>query len=158
MVRVLVLVLAAGLAGCASTRLATEPVEAHHDGEHGHSHHVTLFLGNTRAHGEDGFTVGADYEYRLSRLAGIGAFVDRAEGHHDTTIVGPALFVHPYGHWRLLVAPAVENEGSENQFLLRAGLAYEFEVGEWTIAPTLNVDFVDGEESSVFGLSIGHGF
>ncbi len=58
-----------------------------------------------------------------------------------------------------MIAPGVEDaEGHDREFLVRAGLAYDFEFGSLTIAPTLNVDFVDDEEIFVFGVTLGRGF
>jgi hypothetical protein len=37
-------------------------------------------------------------------------------------------------------------------------VAYEFEIGRWSITPEFNVDFVEGEEALVYGLSFGYGF
>jgi hypothetical protein len=37
-------------------------------------------------------------------------------------------------------------------------LGYEFETGRWTLTPGTFVDFVDGEETYVYGLCIGRGF
>jgi hypothetical protein len=37
-------------------------------------------------------------------------------------------------------------------------VAYEFEVGRWSLTPEFNIDFVDGEEAQVYGVSLGFGF
>ena len=47
---------------------------------------------------------------------------------------------------------------SNTEFLVRLGVAYEFEIGRWSITPEFNVDFVDDEESTAFGISFGYGF
>jgi hypothetical protein len=53
----------------------------------------------------------------------------------------------------------LEHREGETEFLFRAGVAYEFELSErWAVIPEVNVDFVDGEEAFVFGLSFGFGF
>jgi hypothetical protein len=59
---------------------------------------------------------------------------------------------------RFVLAPGLEHRDDENEFLFRAGVAYEFEIGRWSIAPEFNVDFVDGEKAYVYGLSFGWGF
>ncbi len=132
--------------------------DADHEEEHGHRHHVGLFLGNTHAGGEDKFTVGVDYEYRLTPIFGVGGLVDHASGDHDATIVGGALFVHPWGNSRVLLAPGIEHAHGHNEFLVRVGVSYDFHIGRLTVSPTLNVDFVDGEENTVYGLTFGYGF
>jgi len=131
---------------------------ADHEEEHAHRHHVALFLGNTRAEGEDKPTVGVDYEYRLTRAFGVGGLVDHARGDHNATIVGGALFVHPWGDWRLLLAPGIEHAAGHNEFLVRSGVSHDFHLGRLTVSPTLNVDFVAGEVSEVCGVSVGYGF
>ena len=68
--------------------------------------------------------------------------------------MGLPLFIHLDKDFRFLVAPWLEHKDSENEFLFRTGLAYEFEFGSWAISPEFNVDFVDGEEALVYGLSL----
>jgi len=149
-------ILALALSLSALRTRAGEAEGEHEGGEH--RHHVGLFLGNTYLEGENGATVGLDYEYRLSPLFGIGATLEYAGGDHDATIGATSLYLHPLGHWRLQVGPGVEREHGENEFLIRTGISYEFEFDRWTLAPTVNVDFVDSEESWVFGLAVGHKF
>jgi hypothetical protein len=99
-----------------------------------------------------------DYEYRLSPDFGVGALVDHAWGHPDATVAAAAVFVHPWRGLRLLAAPGIEYSHGEGEFLIRVGAAYEFHRGSWTVAPTVNVDFVDGDEALVYGLTFGYGF
>ena len=42
--------------------------------------------------------------------------------------------------------------------VIRIGATYDFEVRDFTIAPVLNLDFVDGEGIWVYGVNIGKGF
>jgi len=57
------------------------------------------------------------------------------------------------------VAPGFEKKSEHGaEFLIRAGVMYDFEVGRFTIAPAFNIDFVDDEEVLVYGLNIGRGF
>ena len=52
-----------------------------------------------------------------------------------------------------------EEKETEQSFLTRAGIAYEYEVGRWSITPELNVDFIEGgHHVLVYGVSIGCGF
>ena len=79
------------------------------------------------------------------------------------TILDPpcSFFLHPYKGWRFLVAPGIDihDEDGDNNFLFRAGAAYELEIAEsWSITPEFNVDFVDGDEVLVYGLSFGYEF
>jgi hypothetical protein len=144
--------------------LVTMPLEIpasgneHGDHEEFHPHRLELSLGNTHEHGEDGFTVGLKYEYRLQELFGIGAFWEYAAGHFDKWNAALPIFIHPYRGLRFVLAPGLEHRDDENEFLFRTGVAYEFEIGRWSITPEFNVDFVDGEEAYVYGLSFGWGF
>ena len=56
------------------------------------------------------------------------------------------------------MAPGIEHEDGANEFLVRLGNSYEFEMGSWTLAPELSFDFVDGDVKTVFGLNFGIGF
>jgi hypothetical protein len=138
--------------------LAEEAEHSEKGGVHDHRHHLALFLGATHTDEEDEFSIGIDYEYRLKPILGVGGLVEYTGGVLETTVVAAALFIHPYDEWRLVLAPGFENEGSDNEFLFRAGVSYQFPVGKWTISPEFNVDFVDGEENLVYGLSFGWGF
>ena len=119
---------------------------------------MELFLGNTHDEGEDAFSVGVTYEYRFRKLIGLGALWEYADGDFDKWIAGVPFFLHPYKGLRFEVAPGVEHAESDNEFLVRLGVGYEFEIGRWSITPEFNMDFVDGEESIVYGISFGYGF
>ena len=124
-------------------------------------HGIELFLGNAHDDGEDGFTVGLGYEYRLNQLFGIGGFMEFTGGDLKEWILAPAFVLHPYKGWRFLVAAGVDvsRHDRDNEFLFRVGAGYEFEIGEkWAITPEFNVDFVDNSEVFVYGLSFGYKF
>ena len=69
-----------------------------------------------------------------------------------------ATFVHFGKKLRLQVAPGIEREHGHNEFSVRAGLAYQFRLKRVSVSPAFNVDFVDGEEITVYGISVGWGF
>ncbi len=133
--------------------VSAESEHEHHEGNYHQGHFGELFLGNTHEDGEDGFSFGLIYEYRWNELFGVGGFWEYAAGDFDKWSVGLPLFIHPYKGFRFVVAPGLDHKDSENEFLFRTGIAYEFEFGSWAIAPEFNVDFVDGEEALVYGLS-----
>jgi hypothetical protein len=151
---------------------ADEAEHSHEEKTHPpyHTHHAALFLGGTHAdveieteggireEGEDAFTVGLDYEYRFSQLFGVGGLVEYAGGELETTSAMAGLFIHPIGGLKLFLAPGVEHEGDENEFLFRAGVHYNFLFGNFVVTPVLAVDFVDGEENLVYGVSFGYGW
>ena len=50
--------------------------------------HAGLRLGNTQEDHKNGFSIGADYEYRLTNLVGLGGiaeYVGWNRGHYDET-------------------------------------------------------------------------
>ena len=48
---------------------------------------------------------------------------------------------------------------TEQSWLLRAGVAYEVELGRWSLTPEFNIDFVEGgHQTLVYGISLGCGF
>jgi hypothetical protein len=130
--------------------------EEHH-GEGG-SHHLSLFLGSTYKHEESSFTVGGDYEYRANKLFGVGALLDYAGGPARDTIFGVPVFAHVTEQFKGLVAPGIEIHDGETEFLLRFGAMYDFEVGEYTVAPALNFDFTKGHDAIVWGANFGRHF
>jgi hypothetical protein len=138
------------------------------NGEHEQAHHYHLntaevFIGGTYEDGEhgseNGFSIGLVYERRLNNIFGTGAFYEYTAGDFDKWSIGVPLFIHPYKGWRFALAPGLEHRDSDDEFLFRTGVGYEFELSErWVIIPEFNVDFVDSEESYVFGVSFGFGF
>jgi hypothetical protein len=69
------------------------------------------------------------------------------------------LFIHPYKGFRFALAPGLEHRHGDDEFLFRTGVGYEFILSErWIMMPEFNVDFVDGQEAFVFGLTLGYGF
>jgi hypothetical protein len=153
--------------------------EAGGHGEHEfHRHHFVVFLGitegevekeaeaSTRSGGEavevedeSAFTVGLEYEYRLNRRWGVGALVDFAGKDTRTGVVAIPAVLHVGADWKMYAGPGFEkNKEHDAEFLVRVGVLYDFHVGRFTIAPAINVDFVDDEEILVYGLNIGRGF
>jgi len=136
--------------------VASESEHGEHEESHRHRHRLELFIGNTHEEGEDNFTSGLIYEYRLKQILGIGAFVEFSEKRFEK--FGFPLFIHPYKGLRFVVAPGLVYEDEEDKFLFRTGVAYEFEFGRWSITPEFDIDFIDGDEALVFGVSFGWGF
>lgn len=159
----------------------SEDEAAEHEEHTFHRHHVAVFLGATTAvpkhggeevvetesegggsSGETGSvteaSIGLDYEYRLSRVWGIGFLFDYVGGEARASVAGLSLYLHPVGGLKLLAAPGIEHHEGENEFLVRLGLGYELEVGRWALTPGASVDFVGGDEAYVYGLYIGRGF
>lgn len=145
-------------AGFATVTLASEGVE--HEQEH-HFHRNTLFgfIGIT---GEDrrerAGTLAIEYERRFNERWGLAAGGERAFGDLEFTVFTVPVVFHT-GNWALYAGPGVEKpDDHSSEFLVRVGVAYEFEAGNVLLSPKFNVDFVDGDAVLVGGLAIGFGF
>jgi hypothetical protein len=149
----------------ASTQPAYADEEKHgqkQTSHHYHRHLLELFLGGTYEDGDhgskNGFASGLVYEYRINELLGTGGFIKYAGESIDAWTGGIPLFIHPYKGFRFTLAPGLEYKHHETEFLFRVGAGYEFVISpKWAITPEINVDFVNGEELYVFGLSFGIG-
>ena len=62
-------------------------------------------------------------------------------------------FWHPAEGWRTAVAIDTEKPEREYTILGRVGGSYEFEFSGWSLAPEVNVDFVDEDTVLVVGAS-----
>ena len=139
--------------------------QGHHDESHHHNHHIGLFGGFTNDLDEhNDFTLGLDYVYRLpvwEQRLGMGAFGEVIFAEHKEYLLGIPLMLKPAGNLFFVVAPGiviVEEESTDNHFLFRLGAGYEIDLRNISLTPTVNLDFVEGEESLVFGISLGKGF
>ncbi len=139
---------------------------------HYHKHHAALFVGGSHFKEEDGFTVGGDYEYRLHRLLGLGFEGEYAGGDLRETVVVFPVFFHPGAGLKLAAGPGFERakeeaagselraaEETRTNFLFRVSILYDFLVKErFTITPNVSLDFVNGRQVWVYGVSFGVGF
>ena len=147
--------------------LASSVASAEHEGEHAghggehafHSNVVAAFVGVTSEdRREEAFTLGLEYERRFTPVFGLGVVAERAFGDLDFWVFAVPFAWHN-GPWKLYVAPGVEDSDDHgSEFLFRVGVEYGFEVGNFEVAPQLDIDFVDGEEVLVLGVTIGKGF
>ena len=154
------------------TALATtgwSQVETDEQGEVLAPNMASVFVGLTAEPADRGsgasFTLGIDYERRLTEYVGIGAFAEGSFGNTEReALLGIPLSAHPYRGGIIVVAPLVEisqprGGDSETNIGVRAGLAYEFSAGEpYVIVPELYFDFVGSDVMIVFGFAAGLGF
>lgn len=139
------------------------------DSDHGSSHYpghiIGGFVGATSGSGDTAFTFGAEYELKLNEYLGIGMAVERISGEAYVGIA--ALHIHPVKNLRLTAGIGKEwvdshteldhgvphTTPSHSETVYRIGAAYDIEIAEgYAIAPTYNLDFINGHEVSVFGL------
>jgi len=119
-------------------------------------------------------SLGFDLEYWFNDKFGLGSHNDlelisfevEKEGHTTLERENPMLFTmdalwKPYKGLVLLLGPGVEFEKTENLFVVRGGLEYEFELksSHWDISPTI---FYDSRRHAYdtfsFGLGLGKRF
>ncbi len=81
---------------------------------------ISLFLGASSSSNETAFTIGMDYQYRISRVFGVGVILDYAGGDIRSTLVAPSLFMH-LKKLSFTLAPGAEFSGDETVMVLRVG-------------------------------------
>jgi len=117
---------------------------------------IELFGGATFNDSETNGSIGMTYERRVTEKFGIGGLVEYTNGREWVYAVPFSWRITD--PWKVLVAPGWEHEEGENTYLTRIGTSYEFEIGEMTLAPEINFDFVDGDTAVVAGVSLGWAF
>jgi len=151
-----------------------EGVRGEHEEHEYHKNAVFLFLGGTTESISDDpttrFSLGLEYERRLSRAVGVSAGGEVVLGGEGREVLaGLLLILHPVGRFALAAGPGMEigkehhgeGEGdTEVRAALRVGVLYDFEVGRrYAIAPAVYVDFIDGKDPAlVWGANLGIGF
>jgi hypothetical protein len=129
--------------------------------EEARPHHLSVVLAGTRVPEaeETGFTLGLDYEYRLSKRIGLGFVVERAFAEIDSTTLLAVADIHLVRGLAVQAGPGVEFVDDESLFVFRLGMLYEFELGEaFTLSPQLHYDVSAGEDAIVFAVAIGRAF
>jgi hypothetical protein len=146
------------LAASSSTHGAQDSGETGHE----HSrHHVEATFGAAFYDGKEGLFTGFEYEYRFGNRFGVGAFIDTTFSGFDLAAVGAVANYHPAGGWKIVGGLGVEQKigYDRNKLLLRVGGAYEFHVGNGTIAPMVAYDFIEDEKDVIYaGFALGFGF
>jgi hypothetical protein len=146
-----------------------------------HKNHLSLFTGGT-TESSDGetstsFSLGLDYERRLSRLVGLAGGGELVFGGDEREALvglyfllhvteglvlaaGPGLEFAKEGHAGGDVEAQQEESGTETRAGLRVGILYEFELGHrYSIAPSAYIDFLEDKQPTfVWGLAFGVGF
>ena len=117
---------------------------------------IELFAGATFNDSETDGSIGLSYERRLTEKFGIGGLVEYTNGREWVYAVPFSWRITE--PWKVLIAPGWEHEEGENTYLTRIGTSYEFEIGEMTLAPEINFDFVDGDTAIVAGVRLGWTF
>ena len=136
------------------------------EGGHGSEHNshpfeentVAFFVGVAKEGSRDnGLALGIEYEWRLNQAFGIGALAEYTSGDLDAWVLAVPFAFHS-GPWKFYAAPGIEDSDAGSESLLRLGGEYGFHRGDWEISPQVDVDFVDGNEIYVIGVTFGRGF
>lgn len=109
--------------------------------------HLSVFTGLSFEEGFRGApTIGLDYEYRFTFSFGVGALLDYAARDFRELAVGIPFVYHPGEEPAVYLAPGFDRGLGETELrlLLRLGFLYDFDLSHGTIAPNVNLDFVEG--------------
>jgi len=143
--------------------LANDEAEHHETSKH----ELALFVGGgvEREHGgheESGAAIGIKYDLEFSEKWGASVDLEylSGSGTHRSWVVAVPVSYHPNEKWRVFAGPGKEFGGEKDNYLLRAGLAYQIPLSQrWSIYPEFVVDFSEGgAKTYVLGMSIGYGF
>ncbi len=101
--------------------------------------------------------VGAEYEYRLDPLLGLGASGNYIFSNPSITLLAvPDFFVHPIAtDWLISGAPLFEfGSGTGTHLGIRLGTRIPIPFGSFALVPAFAVDFINGGRDYLFGLGI----
>jgi len=163
-----------------SEQKGSHSIDATHSKGHVlYQHHIAVFGGMTSnlTHEVNLLTFGLDYECRLGILDkkfGVGLNAEYLTGDHTEKIFGIPIFYHPVRGLKFDFAPmfAIVEEFSEgghepheseeieniNEFGLRVGAIYDIHFNQFSISPTLNLDYIGESWAVAFGVAFGIGF
>ena len=127
------------------------------------SHMIGGYLGFTDRDDAD-FTFGAEYEYQMRSQWSIGALIeytpDVVLGRDFTLVLGTANF-RPSTMDRLKITGGLGVEFREtagDDLRARIGVGYDVYRGGLTVTPRLGIDFGDGGENVVLGVTLSSRF
>ena len=123
-------------------------------------HHLSALVGTTYTKEcGNAFTLGIDYEYRVSDFLGVGFVAEYAFEDLDAYTYLLVADLHITNNFIAQIVPGVEFHGSHKMEVARLGFLYEFEVLGVTISPQLHYDYHRNNKSAVVaGLAIGMSF
>ena len=139
---------------------------------HFHYNHFAVFAGASSLfeREETHFTLGADYIRYFSPESNfaVGIYSEAIFAHHTEWVFGAVLFYGLTEHLWIRTGPGIEILQEENEhsgeseskteFLIRIGAGYDFHLGNFTISPSIDIDFLRSTTTLVWGLNFGIGF
>lgn len=123
-------------------------------------HFPGVFFGATNIDSETEFTVGLEYEYKFTPNWGAGAVYEQTpDGHKGdgVDVMVASLFYHPTKNIKFGAGfgkEKIKGHHPHTENLYRLSTSYDFHLGDFGIAPTLAIDFIDDNEALVFGVAI----
>jgi hypothetical protein len=124
----------------------------------GYHHFPEVFIGATHADSKTEFTYALEYEYKFTDAYGAGLIYEKVDdAHHGdgVTLKIGMLYYHPVNAVRLGIGAGREEIGGahpHSEDLVRVSASYDYHFEHFSVAPTVAVDFIDGENALVFGL------
>ena len=151
----------------AAMLLSLSPNFATAEGEHGSdAHHahptntISIGISNTwQDGGASAPTLSMSYNRLVADKVAVGVLAEYATDPLDFWIIGVPFRYIPGNGWIFTAMPAVEYHNSHSEPLFRLGVGYDFVIDEGaTMAPEINVDWVDGHTNVIAGLVFSFGF
>ena len=149
---------------------------ANENGEQGHhfeSNEIGVFFGGTVpfdeiAGGYPGYTIGLEYERRLSPTIGAVLIAEYVSEKHKRDNLLAVMFAYRLKNFRLAGGPGMEIAEKDESgggtklssyFLLATRANYNIHLRKVTLAPTVGVDLIGETKTNfVFGVALGYGF
>lgn len=121
-------------------------------------HTLWGFVGATSGD-ETGFTLGARYEFRISRNIGLGSTFEHAfSGDEESVFLIPTAIIGPFGILTFDAGVGWRFVEGENDAVVRAGTRIALRLpGRWKVAPTFALDFGGGTRA-IYGVLLGRQF
>lgn len=124
----------------------------------GAHHFPEIFIGATTFGSETEFSYALEYEYKFTDKWGAGLIYERTDkAHHGdgTRLKIAVLYYHPEPFLRFGLGIGKEKVGGyhpHEEDLVRLVASYDYHFEYFSVAPTVAVDFIDGENAYVVGL------
>ena len=155
---------------CIASETVSEEHVSHSVEHEWDKNHVAAFVGGmaplNNGH-ETSLALGLSYERRLTEMFGLEVLADFTIGSHErTALFATGLTYRPFTELglKLMTGPGFELEQHEGHatkvnFVYGVGAAWEFHLGEVSVAPTVYFDFLGESKTNLtFGIGIGTGF
>ena len=128
---------------------------------HYDTHQIATFI-HVLDNSETETVINIEYEFKFDQNWGAGViYEDVNDTNNGTSSTIGSVYFYPSAGWRFGLGAGNEKPAgfkSQPETLYRIGVAYQFNVGNIGIAPSFNVDKVDGEIANVYGVAVVYSF